>query len=175
MIGWLLALMLGCGAPAPAPSPKPAPAPKTAKAAKSKAAKTKTKAPMEKVGVKLFFVNDAKGELVAVEREVGSKTIYRNALFFLFKGPNEAETNKGLSVVKSGSAGFSDLKVDGDTISLKLRDGCEKGDGKFTIWDSVHATLTAFDDIKHVKLLDPEGNTTNADGPGDSKPACLGG
>jgi spore germination protein GerM len=190
-VWWLLALLLGCGgsetaAPTPAPAAQGAKTKAKAPADPKKAAKAKAReaalaSNQEKTEIKVFFLDrevmEAGGEdyLVAVDRFVGAKTPHRHAIYHVFKGPDDDEEGKGLSAVRNGAKGFKDLKIADGVATLKLRDGCEPAEGKVSVYDLIHKTLTSFDDVQFVKLLDPEGNTTTPDGKSDSKPACLGG
>lgn len=137
------------------------------------------KGPKPKTTVKVYFADRTKFEagaddvLTAVERDVGEKANYRNTLKALFKGPRALEREQGLQLLNSGADGFNEFALDDGVATLKLRGGCDGGGGDVTVFDLIAATLKEFDDIHTVKLLDPEGNTENPDGPGDSRPACL--
>lgn len=130
-----------------------------------------------RTSVDVWFVDDdriAAGEdpWVKVERMVGARQPAKNALWVLFKGPTPAEQQKGLRLMKSGSDGFEDFVISGETASLKLRGGCQ-ADGTLTVYDHIRRTLESFPDIEHVKVLDPQGRTQDPDGPVDSRPDCL--
>lgn len=165
-------------------SNNPAAGPRAGKMAKMKG-KTKFKAkgkrkaagPVEKTMVGLYFVDQAKVEAgedpwVKVEREVGAKTPAKNAVWQLFKGPTPEEEARGLKLFGSGAAGFQDFNIEGDTVTLQLRDGCDSMGSTITVYDHVVKTLKEFPEIAHVRLLDPQGATQDIDG-GDARPACL--
>lgn len=180
MLSLLLAFVLLACEPAPPATTDAAPAPTDEPKAKAKAGKAKAPpAPVEKVGVKVYFVDSAKmakGEkpfLVAVERQVGAKTPPKNAIWSLMQGPTEEETAAGLTLVKSGADGFEEFKIEDGVASLKLRGGCTSEGSAVTVYDLMRATLLEFPEIKQVKLLDPEGATQTPEGAVDSKPACL--
>ncbi|HHO50650.1 MAG TPA: hypothetical protein ENK18_07185, partial [Deltaproteobacteria bacterium] len=136
-------------------------------------------ADVEKIPAKIFFLDRARfdrGEepyLVAVERQVGAKTPERNAVWTLFKGPTPEEAAAGLTLVTSGAEGFTDLKIADGVATLKIRGGCDAQGSTLTIYDHLVATLTAFDSVEHVKLLDASGQTQHPDGAGGSRPECL--
>ena len=79
----------------------------------------------------------------------------------------------GLMLAKSGATGFEGLTVEDGVATLKLKGGCTNEGGVHSIYDLIVPTLKQFDEIDAVKVLDPEGETQNPDGKGDSRPACL--
>ncbi len=186
MIGWWLTVLVACsGGEATAPTDgetKDAPAPDAGKAkkGKGKAGKGKAKPPeVEKVPAKIWLLDKAafaegrEPYLVAVDREVGAKAPQKNAVWTLFQGPTAEESAKGLELVKSGAEGFEDLTIEGGVATLKLRGGCASEGSTVTVYDLIRETLLQFEDVQHVKLLDPEGNTTRPEGTEDSRPECL--
>ncbi|MEZ4316995.1 MAG: GerMN domain-containing protein [Myxococcota bacterium] len=140
--------------------------------------KGKTKGKVPQVGVALYFVDAAKLEAgdadpwVKVDRQVGAKTPAKNAVWQLFKGPTPEEEANGLKLITSGAGGFTSFDVQGNTATLQLRDGCDSAGSTVTVWDHISKTLKEFPEIEHVKLLGPDGSTQD-DGSGDAKPACL--
>ena len=141
--------------------------------------KGKRKADIPRVTVGVFYIDTNKLEAgdedpwVKVDREVGAKTPAKNAVWQLLKGPGPKEETEGLTLMKSGSEGFQNFAIEGTTATLSLRGGCDSGGSTITVYDHIEKTLKAFPEIEHVKLLDAEGNTQNAEGEGDSRPACL--
>jgi len=180
-----IALIFGCGDAEQAQGPEPTSpvVPKAKSKAKTKAkSKAKAKKPppeVEKTSAKVFFldktaVESGKGEaVVSVDREVGVKNPPRNAIWTLFKGPEASEAEAGLMLAKSGATGFEGLTVEDGVATLKLKGGCSNEGGVHSIYDLIVPTLKQFDEIDAVKVLDPEGETQNPDGKGDSRPACL--
>lgn len=179
MTGLWLALVIGCGGTAPA-GDAPAQADGTEKKAKKAKGKGKGKArAVEKVPVKITLLDTAafaegrEPYFVQVDREVGAKAPQKNAVWMLFQGPTDEEKAKGLDVVKSGAEGFEDFQLQDGVATLKLRGGCASEGSTVTVYDLIRETLVAFPEVEHVKLLDPEGTTQDAEGPGDSRPECL--
>ncbi len=147
-----------------------APAAKPAKSGKAKAKPpAKIAEPIEKTPVQVYFLDDASGEIKAIEREVGAKAPPRNAVAAMFRGPTEEEA--GLSVVKNGAEGFQNLKIAEGVATLQLRGSCEPASG-VSVHDLIRATLLQFEQIEHVKLLGPDGETKDANAM-DSSPSCL--
>lgn len=186
MTALLVVWFSGCSTTPEAPTePPPAPADPAAeqgKAGKQKRSRGKAKKPpaeVEKVEAQIFFLDQARfdrGEqpyLVAVQRQVGAKTPERNAVWTLFKGPTPEEEAAGLALVTSGAEGFTDLQIADGIATLKLRGGCDSSGSTLTIYDHLVATLTAFDSVDHVKLLDASGATQDPGGAGGSRPECL--
>ena len=141
--------------------------------------KGKGKANIPKVDVALYFVDQkkltegAEDPWVKITRQVGAKTPAKNAVWQLFKGPTDDEMADGLQLFKSGSGGFQSFKIEGNTATLQLREGCDSAGSTITIYDHISKTLKEFPEIEHVKLLDPEGATQAPEAEGDSRPACL--
>ncbi len=188
MLWMLAATVVGCGTQEPAgpdagvtdagATDKPA-APKEKKG-KGKRKKGKGKAPpVEKVGVKVYYLDqnamDAGTEpvLVAVERQVGAKMPQKNAVWSMFQGPTPEEVERGLKLVASGAEGFEAFAVADRIATLKLRGGCDNAGDTTSVYDLIAATLKDFEDIDHVKVLDPSGTTSEPEGAGDSRPDCL--
>lgn len=141
--------------------------------------KRKNGANFERVDATLWFVDQKKFDAgeedfwVSATRPVGAKTPAKNAVWQLFKGPTPEEAAEGMVLHKSGAEGFQSFKVEGKTATLQLRAGCTNEGGTVTIFDHLAKTLKSFPEIEHVKVLSPDGATQNAEGEGDSKPACL--
>jgi hypothetical protein len=51
--------------------------------------------------------------------------------------------------------------------------GCGSGGSTFTVAQEIIPTLTQFPTVQYVKILDPDGNTEEPDGPSNSIPECL--
>lgn len=177
-----IALIFGCGGAEETKGPEPTSSvvPKGRKAKAKKVVKGKKPAPeVEKVTASIFFMNqkaidDGSGEaIVSVDREVGAKNPPRNALWTLFKGPEGPEKDEGLILMGSGATGFDGLTVEEGVATVRLKGGCNNEGGAHSIYDLILPTLKQFDEIKSVKVLDPEGNTQNPEGSGDSRPECL--
>lgn len=162
----VLALLLAC-VPAEAPSP-PAQAPAQAPAP-APAAQGKGKA---KVPVTVYFA-DADGTVVPVERHVGANNPPRNAVWSLFKGPNPKEAERGLKLVSSGATGFKSVRVKDGVAHVTLKDGCDGGGSAITVYDLLVPTLAQFEEIQHVKVYSPDGQTAEPSGPSNSRPGCL--
>lgn len=131
-----------------------------------------------KVDVELHYLDAKKLEAgedpwVAVERKAAARNPLKNAVWHLFKGPNEEEKAKGLTFVKSGAEGFEDFKLVDKTVEIKLRGGCDAKGSTTTVYDHLARTLKAFPEVDHVKVYGPDGQTNEPDGTGDSRPACL--
>ena len=118
------------------------------------------------------FFTDAKrmkeGEmpyLTSVIRYSQADTLPQEALVWLYRGPNKEET--GLQLTSCQSTGATIIAVENEIATVQLEGGCG-GCGTHTIYDSIKATVTQFDGISTLVVLDSQGRTGQ-----DGRPRCL--
>jgi Fe-S cluster biogenesis protein NfuA len=75
--------------------------------------------------------------------------------------------------VTSGASGFTALSIEAGVARVRLVGGCASGGSTLTIADEISRTLKQFPTVTAVKIFDPQGNTEQPTGPGDSIPLCL--
>jgi spore germination protein GerM len=127
----------------------------------------------------VYFLNKdnfAEGKqpfVVPVQRQVEGSDIVQEALDELFEGPTSEEDAQGLRFVDSGATDFSDLIVADGVATLRLTGDCNSNGSTFTIAQEIIPTLTQFLSIQYVKILGPNGETEEPQGPTNSIPACL--
>lgn len=119
------------------------------------------------------YVDGTEPYVEAVARSVSAETPAGGALQELFAGPTMAEQTGGLAVELSGATGFRGLSIDGGIARVTLVGGCDSRGSTMTIANLITPTLKQFPTVDHVKILDPDGNTADPDGPSDSMPDCL--
>ena len=56
---------------------------------------------------------------------------------------------------------------------IYLKGTCDRGGAAYTIADLLTTNFKQFSEVRSVKIYDENGATQDADGPGDSIPACL--
>lgn len=91
----------------------------------------------------------------------------------LFAGPTDREAGRGLRLVRSRAAGFTDLAISGGIARVTLRRRCSSGGSTVTVAGEIMPTLRQFDTVDWVKVIDPSGTTADPSGPTDSIPDCL--
>ena len=113
--------------------------------------------------------------VTAVERRLAKPAVASAALQELFKGPNEAERERGLVFVDSHATGFADLRVSEWKVAHIRLLGPISGDGSavITIASEIMPTLKQFTTVDWVKIYDEDGKTELPDGPEDSIPEQL--
>jgi len=127
----------------------------------------------------VYFVNTAnfaagvEPYVEAVSRTVTAETPAGGALQELFAGPTMAEQAAGLAVERSGATGFRDLSIEDGIARISLVGGCDSRGSTLTVANLIIPTLKQFPTVEHVKVIDPDGQTADPGGPGDSIPDCL--
>jgi hypothetical protein len=140
---------------------------------------TASSLPAGRVVVQVFFLdqdafNVGRPPYVRpVDRVVDARSAPQGALDALFAGPTRKESAGGLRFVASAAEGFTGLRIADGTATVQLVGGCSSGGSTFTVADEITATLRQFTTVETVKILDPQGETTAPDEPGDSIPICL--
>jgi hypothetical protein len=125
-------------------------------------------------GPGVFFLNMPNFEVGTEPYEAAllrSVATPQEALDALFDGPTAAEAAAGLALVTSEATGAELVSLDGEVAVVQLQGGCNSGGSTFSVANLIGPTLKQFADV--VKILDPDGETADLDGPGDSIPACL--
>lgn len=130
---------------------------------------------------KVFFADHNKiaanidPPVTAVERRLTKPAVAGAALQELFKGPNEAERDRGLVFVASHATGFADLRVSEWKVAHVRLLGPISADGSavVTIASEIMPTLKQFPTVDWVKIYDEDGKTETPDGPKDSIPEQL--
>lgn len=129
--------------------------------------------------VQVFFVDEAAFNIgrppyvAPVERVVDASDPMQAALDELFEGPTPEERVGGLVLVASDATGADLLEITNGTSRVQLVGGCSSGGSTLTVAESIVATLLQFNEIRVVKIYDPEGQTGDPDDPRDSIPECL--
>lgn len=137
------------------------------------------KAAIERVDVGIALLDQKKfdaGDLnpwVTVRRKVGPHRPVKNAIWMLFKGPTDAEKEKGLTLVDSEAIGFEGFTVENGVVTIQLRGGCASNGSTVSIYDHLVETMAGFPQVKSIKVLGPDGTTSTPDGDANSRPACL--
>ncbi|HEU5474925.1 MAG TPA: hypothetical protein VFV67_30145 [Actinophytocola sp.] len=121
------------------------------------------------------IVNNIDPPVTAVERRLIKPAVAGAALQELFKGPNEAERERGLVFVDSHATGFADLRVSQWKVAHVRLLGPISSDGSsvITIATEIIPTLKQFPTVDWVKIYDEDGKTGQPDGPVDSIPEQL--
>jgi hypothetical protein len=110
----------------------------------------------------------------AVTRSVPVPGVARGALHRMYAGPTATEQANGLRLVRSGSTGFRNLRIDDARVArVRLTGGCSSGGSTFTVANLIRPTLTQFPSVRWVKIFSPSGHTQSPTGPSHSIPACL--
>jgi hypothetical protein len=91
----------------------------------------------------------------------------------LFLGPTDSEKAQGLTVVLSGTTGFSKLTIENGTARVYLIGTCSSKGSTYTIANLIFANLKQFPEITWIKIYDQNGETETPDGPVSSIPICL--
>jgi len=91
----------------------------------------------------------------------------------LFLGPTVEEKEQGLTVVLSGTTGYSDFDFHGGIAHVTLAGDCNSGGSTYTIANLIFANLEQFDGIRWIKIYDQKGETEVPEGPSNSIPFCL--
>jgi hypothetical protein len=95
-------------------------------------------------------------------------------LIDLFEGPDADEQSEGLQMVYSGANDF-DYAFDRNTgvVTVTLQGGCDSKGATYTVANLIIKNMEQFDDVKAVKILNPQGETQGLSGLTHSIPACL--
>ena len=112
--------------------------------------------------------------IVAVSRPVVPPATARGALQRLFLGPTQQEMAAGLTLVRDGATGFTNLSISEGIARVTLTGTCNTRGQTPTIADEITPTLKQFPSVQWVKIYDPDGQTAHPTGNTDSLPACLG-
>ncbi len=91
----------------------------------------------------------------------------------LFLGPTEAEKAQGLTLVLSGTTGFSKLTIENGIARVYLTGTCASLGATYTIANLIYANLAQFPEIQTIKIYDQNNETENPDGADGSIPFCL--
>jgi hypothetical protein len=91
----------------------------------------------------------------------------------LFLGPTDAEKTQGLSIILSGTTGFSKFTIDNGIARVYLTGTCNSHGSTYTIANLIFANLKQFPEIKWIKMYDQNGETEIPEGPNNSIPFCL--
>lgn len=91
----------------------------------------------------------------------------------IYAGPTDAEKAAGLRLVRSGTKGFSDVKVRNGIARVHLTGRCSSGGSTFTIADQIVPSLRRLRGVDWVKIYDAAGTTESPRGRVDSIPECL--
>ena len=91
----------------------------------------------------------------------------------LFLGPTEAEKAQGLTVVLSGTTGFSSLIIENGVARVYLTGICNSQGSTYTIANLIFANLKQFTEIQWIKIYDQNGETETTGGQSSSIPFCL--
>lgn len=132
---------------------------------------------VQRVDATIYLIDKAKYEAgeedywVPVTRKVGAKSPAKNAIWNMFKGPTAEEKAKGLVFMDSGATGFQGFKLEGDTVTLQLREGCDSKGSTVTVYDHLAKTLKGFPEISHLRVAGPDDPMPTE--PGDFRPGCL--
>lgn len=108
-----------------------------------------------------------------VTRQVTPPALAAGALTALFAGPTAAEQAAGLTLVRSGTTGYTRLRISGGVAHVTLTGGCASGGSTMTIAGEIIPTLRQFASVSYVKIYAPDGTTARPAGAGDSLPDCL--
>lgn len=108
-----------------------------------------------------------------VTRRVPIPAVARGSLSALYAGPTDFDRPAGLTFVRSGSSGFTDLRLRNGIARVRLTGGCNSGGATFTVANEIVPTLKQFPSIDVVKIYDPRGRTQRPRGRSDSIPICL--
>lgn len=121
------------------------------------------------------IINNVDPPVTAVERRLTKPAVAGAALNELFKGPNLAERERGLTFVDSHATGFADLRISQWKVAHVRLLGPISSDGSsvITIASEIIPTLKQFPTVDWVKIYDEDGKTQQPDGPVDSIPEQL--
>jgi spore germination protein GerM len=110
----------------------------------------------------------------AVSRTVPEPTSLPEAVLTqLFLGPTEAEKAQGLTLVLSGTTGYSKLTIENGIARVYLTGTCASLGATYTIANLIYANMAQFPEIQSIKIYDQNNETEMPDGPGGSIPFCL--
>ncbi len=135
--------------------------------------------PEETMVARVYFLSEPNFQvgadplLLSVDRVVSKVTPARGVLDAMFQGPTEAERAQGLAFVSSGATGFHKLRIENGVAHVELVGSCNSAGSTVTIASLISATLKQFPSVLHVRVYDPDGQTQQPNGPGDSIPTCL--
>lgn len=133
------------------------------------------------ITVQVFFLDQ---DMFAVGTEPYEKAVSRTVtasenrlnvvLDQLFLGPTAEEQAQGLTLVLSGTTGYSGFNLDGDGVAHVYLEGeCNSGGSTYTIGNLIFANLMQFSEVKWIKIYDQNGETETPDGLTSSIPFCL--
>lgn len=109
----------------------------------------------------------------AVRRLVPAASPAAGVLDRLFAGPTRSEKSRGLRLVRSRAADYTDLEISDGVARVRLVPRCGSRGSTVTIAGEIMPTLRQFDSVRWVKIYDPRGRTQDLSPTGDSTPTCL--
>lgn len=126
------------------------------------------------VPVRNYLTQRGTKSVVAVSRPVVPPATAKGALQRLFLGPTQQEMAAGLTLVRDGVTGFSNLSISQGIARVTLTGSCNTRGQTPTIADELMPTLKQFPSVQWVKIYGPDGQTAHPTGDSDSLPTCLG-
>ncbi len=108
----------------------------------------------------------ASGRLTVEERALATLRAF-------FAGPSPDERARGLTAVRSGFTGVSELRLVDAVAHVYLEGACASTGATYSVASVIGANLKPFPEILWVKVYDERGETEEPTGPGDSIPLCL--
>jgi Sporulation and spore germination len=91
----------------------------------------------------------------------------------LFLGPTESEKAQGLTVILSGTTGFSKLTIENGIAQVYLTGTCSSQGSTYTIANLIFANFKQFPEIQWIKIFDQNDETETPNGQTSSIPFCL--
>lgn len=156
----MIAFLVGCAVPS---GPDEAP--------EARAGEPAEAAPIEVAATVSIWLARGDG-LEPVPRSVPEKFRFRATLQRLFQGPTPEEAANGFRLEASGATGMSNWRLADGVADVTLVGGCDGGGAALTVADHIRATLRQFPEVRHVRIRDPDGETSEPALP-DSLPRCL--
>jgi hypothetical protein len=121
----------------------------------------------------LFAVGTEPYEVPVTRLIPATDDLPRAVLEQLFLGPTTAEQAAGLTLVLSGTTGFSEFRLENGIAHVRLSGECNSGGSTYTIANLIFANLAQFPSIQAVKIYDQNGETETPLGMSSSIPFCL--
>lgn len=109
---------------------------------------------------------------VEVPRIVPKRHRIKATVQHLLRGPTPAERDAGLALDTSSATGFRDFQLDDGIVDLTLTGGCDAAGRHPTVFDAIERTLGQFEEVRGLRIRDPDGFTLAPDSP-RSWPRCL--
>ncbi len=109
---------------------------------------------------------------VEVPRTVPKRHRIKATLQHLLRGPSPAEIEQGLALDTSSATGFKDFQIGDGVVDITLTGGCDAAGREPTVYDAIARTLVQFEDVKGLRVRDPDGLTLAPASP-RSWPRCL--